>query len=75
MNGGRPGWSITDHLLADVWRLLVQVNSDDPKKVDDHPVRAEMIERAEAAEKSERRGALMARWRQLKSKYGNRIGG
>ncbi len=75
MNGGRPGWGLTDHLLADLWRVIIQVNSQDPAKVDDHPVRAEMITQAALREKNERLGALKSRFRRLKSRYYNTSGG
>jgi hypothetical protein len=72
---GRPGWSTTDHLLADLWRVTVQAHSEDPQKVGDHPVRAEMIAAAAIREKSERLSGLKSRFKNLKHLYGNTSGG
>lgn len=53
LNDGKPVWTVTDNLLADVWSLLVKVNSD-PKKTPadlDHPARKEMRAKVTAAAK------------------------
>lgn len=54
LNEGRPGWTLTDHLLADLWALLVRIYSDPDKTTEsvDHPARAEMAARAVAAAKA-----------------------
>lgn len=66
LNDGRQQWSVTDHLLADLWALLqLRLNSDPKKKPKDHPVRAAMEEKANSA-------ARMARLTGLKEEYENR---
>ena len=75
MNGGRPGWGPAENLLADLWRVIIQVNSEDPAKVGDHPVRADMIAHAALRDKNERLGGLKERFRKLKSRYYNTSGG
>lgn len=67
LNDGQTGWTRTDHLLADLWALLVKVHGD-PKKTPedvDHPVRAEMAAKAVAAAKK----TLKAAFKQRKNAY------
>jgi hypothetical protein len=48
LNDGQPGWTVTDHLIADVWTAMVKLLGD-PKKVPDnidHPTRAAMVAKA-----------------------------
>ena len=61
-------WSSTEHLLADVWALLLKVNSDPKKTPDklDHPVRAAMTAKAVAASKQQ----LKQRFLERKNAYG-----
>lgn len=64
MNDGQPVWTLTDHLLADLWVVIVQTNS--PKnslpKGFDHPWRAEQA----AKDKAARVHALKAKYQQRK---------
>jgi hypothetical protein len=64
MNGGLPVWTLTDHLLADLWVVTVAMNS--PKNAlpngFDHPGRAAMTANAKAAGMA----ALKARYLQRK---------
>lgn len=56
-------WSPTEHLLADLWALLVRANSDPKKTPDDldHPVRAAMTAKARAASKEQLKTRFLAR--------------
>lgn len=69
VNEGQPGWSPTDHLIADLWALIVQVNSDGKKNTPDHPVRTAMEAKARAAARAARRSELADRFRSLKARY------
>lgn len=72
MNDGQPVWDSTDHLLADLWALLVRINSD-PKKVSgdlDHPVREAMTRKARAESKAKLKELFLAR----KTLYDNDTG-
>ncbi|MGZ9830203.1 hypothetical protein ACXYTP_25145 [Tsukamurella ocularis] len=69
LNDGRPGWTQTDHLLADLWQLTVQVNSKDPASAPDHPMRAAMEEKARTAAKAARLAELKGRFQHLKDRY------
>ncbi|NMD55185.1 MULTISPECIES: hypothetical protein [Tsukamurella] len=71
LNEGRPGWSQTDHLLADLWAITVRANST-ADSTPDHPVRALMEARARAAEKAARTSELVDRFRRLKNRYKTR---
>ncbi|ORA64107.1 hypothetical protein BST24_02765 [Mycobacteroides franklinii] len=67
VNDGQPGWTITDHLIADVWAAMVKLLGD-PDKVPeniDHPTRAAMVAKAVAAAKK----ALKAMFLKRKSGY------
>lgn len=68
LNGGRPMWTQTDHLLADIWVVLVRANSEKGSLPEDfdHPVRAEMA----AAAKAEHKQTLKDKFRQRKRAYG-----
>ncbi|WP_237082686.1 hypothetical protein [Mycobacteroides abscessus] len=57
-------WSQTDHLLADLWVVLVRANSEKGSLPEDfdHPVRAEMTARARA----EHKRALQEEFKQRK---------
>lgn len=63
MNDGAPVWSSTEHLLADIWAVLVKVNSDPAKtpKDLDHPTRAAMTSRVRAAAKAQLKQRFLAR--------------
>jgi hypothetical protein len=67
LNGGQPKWTLTDHLLADIWVVLVRANSKKGSLPDgfDHPVRVEMKQKTQAA-------AAMSRLAQSKATYENR---
>lgn len=69
VNDGQPGWSPTDHILADLWALTVQVNSGDKKNTPDHPVRTAMEAKARAARRAARQQELADRFRSLKARY------
>ena len=65
MNDGEPVWGYTEHLLADLWALLVKVNSD-PKKVRDsldHPAREAIAAKARAKQKRSLKELFLARKR------------
>lgn len=53
LNDG-PRWSTTDNLIADLWALMVKVNSEKGSLPDDfdHPTRAEMTAKVKAAHKA-----------------------
>lgn len=46
LHGGQTQWSVTDHLIADIWALTVQVHTPrekgKPIEAIDHPTRQEM---------------------------------
>lgn len=63
LNDGQPVWSVAEHLLADLWALLVKANSD-PKKTPenvDHPARAALTAKAKAAAKQRLKSKFLAR--------------
>ncbi|SII97244.1 Uncharacterised protein [Mycobacteroides abscessus subsp. abscessus] len=65
LNGGQRKWSNIEHLLADIWAVLVKLLGD-PKKVPeniDHPARAEMTAKA----KSDHKQGLKARYLKRKA--------
>lgn len=63
INDGQPVWGSTEHLLADLWTLLLKANSDPKKTPDklDHPVRAAMTAKAVAAAKQQLKQRFLAR--------------
>jgi hypothetical protein len=61
LNDGRPPWSVTDHLVADLWALWA-------KK--DHPVRAEIEVKARTNAKRSRVVALRTKFEKRKRAYG-----
>ena len=52
-----------EHLLADLWALLLRANSDPKKTSDntDHPVRAAMTAKAVAVKKKQLKQRFLAR--------------
>lgn len=66
LNDGKPGWTTTDHLLADVWTLLAQVHGDPDKAPKDHPARAQLTAKATAVAKQASRAAYLERKRRRK---------
>jgi hypothetical protein len=68
LNDGQPMWSSTEHLLADLWALLVKAHSDPAKTPEnvDHPLRAAMATKAIAANKQKLKMLFLAR----KNSYG-----
>ena len=43
LNHGNRPWTTTEHLLADLWVLTLQANSEDPSDApNDHPAREEL---------------------------------
>ncbi len=74
LNGGRPAWTVGDHLLADLWMLTLRAHVPNPP-VDDHPVRAAIEADAKAAEKSTHLADLKARFAARKHKYNKPFGG
>lgn len=69
-NGDRPVWSVQDHLLADLWSLIVAVNSEKGSPVVEQPRRAEMEMLAHFRDKESRLDALRASYRAKKQGYG-----
>jgi hypothetical protein len=63
LNDGRPPWSVTDHLIADLWALAAKAHFGD--KVGDHPMRAEMEAKA-------RTNAKLAKVIELRTVFQNR---
>lgn len=61
LNDGRPQWTTTDHLIADLWGLWA-------KK--DHPVRAEIQAKARSEAKLARVIELRATFEKRKQLYG-----
>lgn len=63
INDGQPVWSSVEHLLADLWALLLKANSDPKKMTDnvDHPVRSAMTAKAVAAKKKQLKQRFLAR--------------
>jgi hypothetical protein len=75
LNDGQPGWSTTDHLIADLWVLIlkVAVALGILKGADDHPVRAKMQEKARLAEKLAHVAELRVKFAERKRKYLRRV--
>lgn len=67
LNDGRPHWTVTDHLVADLWSLwskhLLGVAQD-------HPKRAEMEAKARTAAKLARVVQLRTKFEKRKRTYG-----
>lgn len=61
LNDGRPQWSTTDHLLADLWGLWAK---------QDHPHRAEMEAKTRNAAKAARVIELRTVFQKRKRTYG-----
>jgi hypothetical protein len=61
LNKGRPHWTQTDHLLADLWSVWTK---------QDHPVRAEMEAKARADAKRARVVELRSTFQKRKHAYG-----
>lgn len=69
LNGGRSPWSTTDHLIADLWILMLQIFVKNPRHKD-HPVRVEMQAKARHAAKLARVVGLRAVFEKRKRAYG-----
>ena len=66
MNDDEPMWSRTDHLLADLWAVLVKAHSDGKAADDlDHPARAALAAKAIAAAKQKLKAIFLQRKREL----------
>jgi hypothetical protein len=63
MNDGEPVWSSTEHLLADLWALLVKAHSEPGKTREtvDHPARTAISNKIRAAEKKKLKEEFVAR--------------
>lgn len=61
LNGGRPQWTPTEHLLADLWSLVAK---------QEHPTRAEMEAEARHLTKLARVVELRAKFEKKKRIYG-----
>lgn len=72
LNNGKPGWTLTDHLVADLWVQTVKASAKDPKKVKDHPVRAEMVARHKSAASAPRLAQLKAEYEARKQRRHNK---
>lgn len=73
LNDGRPGWSNTDHLIADLWILILKAHTNGKAKVADHPVRAAMQEKARTVAKMARLSELKSEYDRRKRQYSNRF--
>lgn len=69
-NGGVPVWSPGDHLTADLWSLIVAVNSPKDSPYVEQPRRAEMERQAHARDKESRIAQLKAVYQAKKRAYG-----
>jgi len=74
LNDGKPAWSPTDHLLADLWTLILMVGTKGKSAGQDHPVRAAMEAAAKAAALAQRLANLRADFNQRKRKYKRAFG-
>lgn len=71
LNGNQVPWSMTEHLLADLWVVLVRILN--PKsRTTDHPTRADMEAKVRAEAKRARVVELRAEYEKRKRKYGLR---
>ena len=69
LNGGRPPWGQLEHLMADVWVVLVRILN--PKsEVSDHPRRIEMESKARAEAKQSKLARMRAKFERRKRTYG-----
>lgn len=69
LNDGRTPWGNVEHLLADLWLVLVKILN--PKsRISDHPVRAEIESKARTAAKVARVVELKAKFQRRKKTYG-----
>lgn len=69
LNGGRRPWGQIEHLLADLWVVLVRILN--PKsRITDHPTRAEIQAKAHAAAKRARMRELRDLFEKRKRAYG-----
>ena len=70
LNDGRVPWGQLEHLVADHWALTLQINSGEKARFRDHPVRAEMQQKARAEAQRTRVVELRTKFDQRKQKYG-----
>jgi hypothetical protein len=69
LNGGRRPWGQVEHLIADLWVVLVKILN--PKsRVNDHPTRAEFEAKAAAAAMHARVAELKKLFEKRKRTYG-----
>jgi len=71
-NGDKPGWGLTDSLIADLWALVLNLLSGE-KGFTDHPLRAEMTARAAAAQQAARAVEQRSRYQRAKARIRARI--
>lgn len=69
-NGGYPVWGPAEHLTADLWSLIVAVNSPKDSPYVEQPRRAEMERLAHLRDKDSRAGDLKAVYLAKKRQYG-----
>lgn len=69
IHDGRPQWTPTDHLLADIWVMIARVNAEKGALPEDfdHPARVEMKALALVRHKQE----LKREFEQRKRAYAN----
>lgn len=63
-------WSVTDHLIADLWSLILSVNSEKGSPFVDQPRRVAMELAAHIRSKEARVAELQATFRAKKLAYG-----
>lgn len=69
LNDGNEQFSMTDNLIADLWVLTLQANSNDPDKTpDNHPQREASL----AAQREEHAQRLKAKFDERKRHYAER---
>lgn len=69
LNGGRKPWGQVEHLIADVWVVLVKIMN--PKgDVKDHPRRVEMEAKSRSEAKQTKRARMRAKFEKRKRAYG-----
>lgn len=69
LKGGAEPFTLTEDLLADLWVSATRATARDPKKIKDHPRRAEMLAQERAEARKVRAAQLKAEYRHRKRRY------
>ncbi|OAN26233.1 hypothetical protein [Mycolicibacterium iranicum] len=70
LNGGRIPWGNVENLVADLWALILKVNSSANARVQDHPVRAELEAKSRAEAKRAKVIDMRSKFEKRKQAYG-----